>query len=294
MAIAVVYDAGARDEERGQSGLSRLDERLMFEGSRNVLAGDHARLIAGRGGVVDAASGPDRATFTEALPAGDLALGLWLEADRMRGLAPTQTGFDALRRTLQEEHRARVSGVAYQAGRVRLEELVYQGYWPYEHAALDLDGAELAWVEAFRASHYGPGSAVLSIAGDVDADAAMAMVHRYFDDVPRGAPAPGAFPALPEQTSQRTAVIEDGHARTPGLFYGWAIPPAQSASSTRRSSSRGRSSPAARAPGSIASSCAIGRSRRRSRPARGSGGGRISSASRWCSPAAPSWPTSSG
>src|SRR6185312_14656553 len=191
VAIAVTYDAGMRDEERGQGGLARLDARLMFAGSHKVSAGEHARLVEGRGGEVSVVALPDRTTFIDTLPAGELALGLWLEADRMRGLEPAQGALDAALHAIQAEHAA--------TARSRLEALVYQGYFPYEHDALD--AVDLPAALAFHARHHGPGSAVLAIAGDVDPEATLALVHRSFDDV-SGAPAT-AFtdPGLPEQTS---------------------------------------------------------------------------------------------
>ncbi len=236
VAIAVVYDVGARDEERGRSGFAHLFEHMMFQGSRNVPRGDHLRLIAGHGGEVNGTTNADRTSYFEQLPENELALGLWLEADRMRSLDVSQQNFENQRKVVQEEYRMRVSNAAYQPSRIRLEELVYQGYWPYEHPTIgsmaDLDGAQLPWVQAFHAAHYGPSEAVLAIAGDVDAETALGLVHRYFDEVP-GVPAPPktfkTFPALPEQTSQRTATVEDDHARTPGVLYGWAVPPARSA-----------------------------------------------------------------
>jgi predicted Zn-dependent peptidase len=93
----------------------------------------------------------------------------------------------------------------------------------------DLDGAQLDWVQAFHAAHYGPNNAVLCIAGDVDPSAALSLARGYFEGIPKVAAPPFVDPGLPDQTSQRTAVIEDDHARSPGLFYGWALPPARSA-----------------------------------------------------------------
>src|SRR6185437_7280264 len=114
----------------------------------------------------------------------------------------------------------------------RLQELVFQGYWPYEHDTIgsmaDLDVAKLDWVQAFHRSHYGPNDAVLVVAGDVTPDAVMALVHKYFDAVPRVTVPAFKDPGLPEQTSPRTAVMKDDHARTPGVLLGWAVPPAGS------------------------------------------------------------------
>jgi zinc protease len=233
VAIAVVYDVGARDEERGKSGFAHLFEHMMFQGSGNVAKGEHGRLVAGHGGTLNGTTNNDRTNYYEVLPENELGLGLWLEADRMRSLDVSQDNFENQRKVVEEEYRMRVSNVAYKPSVIRLEELVYQGYWPYEHSVIgsmaDLDGAKLEWVKTFHDRHYGPNDAVLTIAGDVDPDAAMALVHTYFDAVPRVTVVPFTDPGLPEQTSQRTAVVKDDHARTPGLLLGWAIPPARSA-----------------------------------------------------------------
>ena len=232
VAIAVVYDVGSRDEERGQRGFAHLFEHLMFQGSQNVAKGDHVRLVAGHGGMLDGTTGVDRTSYFEKLPESELALGLWLEADRMRSLDVSAESFGSQRKVVEEEYRLRVSSAAYESSGIRLEELVYQGFWPYEHPTIgslaDLDGAELPWVKAFHDHHYGPNDAVLAIAGDVDPEQAIALAHRYFDAIPRIEAAPYHEVPLPEQTSQRTAIVKDDRARTPGVLYGWAIPPARS------------------------------------------------------------------
>jgi zinc protease len=231
VAIAMVYDVGSRNEEKGRSGFAHLFEHMMFEGSKNVGKGEHFKLVAGHGGELNGTTNADRTNYFEVLPENELALGLWLEADRMRSLDVSQTNFENQRKVVEEEYRLRVSNAAYQPSRIRREELVFQGFWPYEHSTIgsmaDLDAAELAWVQAFHASHYGPNNAVLVIAGDVDADGAVTMARRYFEDIPRVSPPAFTEPPFPEQVSERTAHLEEEHARTPGVFYGWAIPPAR-------------------------------------------------------------------
>jgi zinc protease len=126
----------------------------------------------------------------------------------------------------------RVSNVAYVPSALRLEELVYQGYWPYEHSTIgsmsDLDAAKLEWVQEFFAKHYAPNNAVLTISGDFDTAEAQALVRKYFDPAKRAELAPFDDVPFPEQTSQRTAVVRDAFARTPGIIYGWAVPPFRS------------------------------------------------------------------
>ncbi|WP_437505779.1 M16 family metallopeptidase [Sorangium sp. So ce1099] len=228
VAVAVTYDAGSRDEPSGRSGVARLVAGMMARGSRNVPAGEHLRLVTERGGETADEVGVDRTTYAEALPASELALALWLEADRMRALDLSAQAFEAQRREAQER-RGAVLGAAHGQGAIRLQALVFQGYWPHEHPALgeadDLAGAEVSWARDFHAAHYGPNRAVLTLAGGFDPGEAMELVHRYFDGIPAVTAVPFKDVPFPEQTSQRTAVVRDSAARAPAILYGWAVPP---------------------------------------------------------------------
>ena len=84
VAVCVTYDVGSRNERLAQSGFAHLFEHMMFQGSRNVPKGDHFKLIAARGGRTNGTTSADRTNYYEALPANELPLALWLEADRMR------------------------------------------------------------------------------------------------------------------------------------------------------------------------------------------------------------------
>ena len=150
----------------------------------------------------------------------------------MKSLDVSAENFENQRKVVQEEYRMRVSNVAYAPAQIRLDELVFQGYWPYEHDAIgsmqDLDNAQLEWVRAFHDSHYAPNLAVLSIAGDFDPDEAMQLVHRFFDTGKKQEKViPYEPPPVVEQTAPRTASLEDSHAKTPGFFYGYQIPAAR-------------------------------------------------------------------
>ena len=228
IAVAVAYDVGSRNEEHGKSGFAHLFEHMMFQGSKNVEKGGHFRLISAHGGQLNGTTNPDRTNYFEMLPENELALGLFLKADRMKSLDISEANFENQRKVVQEEYRMRVSNAAYAPSEIRLEELVYQGYWPYEHSTIgsmaDLAAARLDSVGDFFAHHYGPNNAVLSIAGDFDPAQALVLVHRYFDSAAKIAATPFDAVVFPEQTSQRTAVMKDDNARTAGLFYGWAIP----------------------------------------------------------------------
>src|ERR1700674_4551263 len=90
-AIAVSYGVGSKDERAGRTGFAHLFEHMMFKGSENVGAGEHFFLIFNYGGNMNGTTNEDRTVYFESLPANQLDLGLFLEADRMRSLATNIT-----------------------------------------------------------------------------------------------------------------------------------------------------------------------------------------------------------
>jgi predicted Zn-dependent peptidase len=229
VAVAVTYDVGSRDEEPGKSGFAHLFEHLMFGATKNLAEGELQKLVLSRGGFLSATTHVDRTPYFMVVPENEMALALWLEAERMRSVDVSQKSFEAERKVMEEEHRLRVDNAPYGKAYWALGELVFQGAHAYAHpvpgALSDLGRAELGWVRAFHASHYGPNTAVLSLSGDFDPDAAMALVHRHFDAIPRIAAKPFAEQAVPEQASERRRAVEDAVARLPGLEIGFATPP---------------------------------------------------------------------
>src|SRR5690606_28067537 len=66
--VCVTYDAGSRDESEGRSGVAHLFEHLMFQGSLNVAAGEHFRLIAARGGRPDGVATKEVTNYFTEIP----------------------------------------------------------------------------------------------------------------------------------------------------------------------------------------------------------------------------------
>jgi zinc protease len=229
VALDVMYDVGSRNEERGHSGFAHLFEHMMFQGSANVARGDHMKLVSSHGGQLNANTGSDRTNYFDLVPGSELPLAMWLEGDRMKSLDVSQSNLDNQRQVVEEEYRMRILNAAYVPAQLRLEELVFQGYWPYEHATIgsmkDLDAAQLDWVQAFHAAYYAPNEAVLVVAGDFDPAVALERAKTYFGDA-KSVTAPAYDPGpMPDQAAPREDVIEDAHARFPAIFYGWPIPP---------------------------------------------------------------------
>jgi zinc protease len=88
----------------------------------------------------------------------------------------------------------------------------------------DLDAATVGDVESFFRSYYGPGNAVLGIAGDVAPADVFAKVERYFGALPaRPVPAPPDV-AEPRNTAERTLEETDPLARVPAIAVGFKMP----------------------------------------------------------------------
>jgi zinc protease len=225
--LSLVYDVGSRHEERGRTGFAHYFEHMMFQGSANVDKGEMARLISGRGGTLGGGTGPDVTQYYSTVPASELPLALWLEADRMKALDVTETNFENQRLVVQEEVRGGLNS-PYTTASIRLSELVFQGYWPYEHptggSLADIDAAKFLEVKAFHARHYGPNNAVLALAGGFDPEEAISLVRRYFGSIPRIQRPPYTDPPLPEQTALRSSALKDDFARAPAVFIGVAGP----------------------------------------------------------------------
>jgi len=233
VAVSVYYDVGSRNEVKGRSGFAHLFEHMMFQGSANVGKGEHFSLIINRGGDANGTTSTDRTNYFETLPSNELALGLWLEADRMRSLAITQENFENQRMTVMEERRQRIDNQPYIPSMLRINELAYGDYWSYAHSTIgdmqDLIGAPLEAVQEFFHTYYAPNNAVLSISGDFSNDEAMVLIKKYFGDIPAQTTPSYVEPSPPEQSAERTETMYDANATLPAFHIAYHIPPNRSA-----------------------------------------------------------------
>jgi predicted Zn-dependent peptidase len=233
VAIAIYYDVGSRNEVRGRSGFAHLFEHMMFQGSANVGKGEHFQLVMNRGGSMNGTTNHDRTNYFETLPSNELALGLWLEADRMRSLAITAENFENQRQTVMEERRQSYENQPYMLSMLRINELAFGDYWPYSHSTIgdmqDLENAPLEAVQEFFSQHYAPNNAVVSIAGDFDPTEAMELLNRYFGPISRREVPAYAPPEIQPQTAERVDTMIDPVAELPAFHVGYHIPPSREA-----------------------------------------------------------------
>jgi zinc protease len=226
-AIAISYKVGSRDERKGRTGFAHLFEHMMFKGSENVGPGELDYLIFTNGGSMNGTTNTDRTLYYEVLPRNQLDLGLFLEADRMRGLVITPDNLENQRQAVKEERRLRVDNQPYGGESEKMEELIYDNF-AYHHSVIgsmaDLDAASVDDVRQFFKTYYAPNNAVLALVGDLNAKDALARVKKYFGSIQRQeAPKPVDL-TEPAKEGERRAKIEDPLARLARVDIAYRIP----------------------------------------------------------------------
>lgn len=218
--ISMTYNVGSRDERPGRSGLAHLMEHMMFQGSENVGKGEHFILVLESGGSANGTTTAERTNYFQTLPATQLELGIFLEADRMRALEVTQANLDNQRHAVQEERRQNYDNRPYGKTYEAVIGTAYDNF-AYRHSPVgsmeDLDAVTLEEARAFFRTYYAPNNAVLALAGDFDIDAALALIKKYFEPIPSQPAPPVPDITEPEQRGERRKTIEDAFARAPRL-----------------------------------------------------------------------------
>ncbi|MDX6529801.1 MAG: zinc protease [Blastocatellia bacterium] len=228
VAVNVTYNVGSRNEREGRTGFAHLFEHMMFQGSENVGKSEHFILVYNNGGTMNGTTNEDRTNYFEALPANQIELALYLEADRMRSLAVTQENLDNQRNAVQEERRIGLDNAAYgKTGEIQ-QALMYDNF-AYKHSTIgsmtDLNAASVADVQAFFKMYYAPNNAVLTLVGDFKTADALAIVKKYFDNIPRQADPPPVDMTEPEQKAERRTSVDDQLARLPRVDIAYKTAP---------------------------------------------------------------------
>ena len=225
--VTLHYRVGSSFERPGQSGFAHLFEHLMFQGSANVPANEHGRLVDSAGGRWNASTSKDRTNYYNTLPSHEWKLGLWLESDRLLALQVTEENFENQRQTVIEEKKQSYDNRPYGMAFLRFDELAYEN-WAYGHPIIgseeDLRTASLSDAQNFHDMHYGPSTAVLVLSGDFQTPAALELITQYFGEAP-GKPVPQP-PDLsePVQLSEKRETMVDPLGMLPALYQGYHMP----------------------------------------------------------------------
>jgi len=223
-AMNIIYDVGARDEERSRTGFAHLFEHLMFGGSVNIPEYDEPLQMAG--GENNAYTTNDITNYYIQLPLKNLETAFWLESDRMLSLAFSEKSLDVQRKVVCEEFKEHYLNKPYGDAWHLLRKLAYKVHpyqWPTIGENLEqIETAKLDDVKAFFFKHYCPVNAVMCVAGNVTVAQVRGLAEKWFGNIPSGVKYERHIPAEPRQEDARTETVE---ADVPlnALYKAWHI-----------------------------------------------------------------------
>ncbi len=187
--VSVMYHVGSKNENPELTGFAHFFEHLMFEGTENIPRHQYDKYVSRAGGELNANTSSDRTYYYEKLPSNQLALGLWLESERMMHAKVEAIGIKTQKGVVIQEKKQSYDNRPY--GGI-LPETMKRAYvkHPYrwitigdeEHITNAKDEDFLNFYKEF----YVPNNAVLTICGDFKTDEAKKLVNDYFTEIPKG------------------------------------------------------------------------------------------------------------
>jgi zinc protease len=232
VAVNLWYHVGAANERAGRTGFAHLFEHMMFEGSLNVGEKSHFKYLEAAG--MSDANGTtsfDRTNYYETLPSNQLALGLWLESDRMGFLLDTLTRekLKNQRDVVRNERRQTHENVPYGVANEAMYHALFPPAHPYYGDVIgsheDIESARLNDVRDFFKTYYSPNNATLTIVGDFTKPQAKALVEKYFGPLQRGPAKPAVNVPMPGISQEKRITVTD-QVQLPQVTFAWLAPQA--------------------------------------------------------------------
>ncbi len=225
--VYMIFDVGARSEEKGRTGFAHLFEHMMFEGSANAPKGVRDTMVESNGGVQNGSTHPDFTDYYEVLPSNKLATALWLDSDRMRSLAITDENLKNQKEAVKQERRLSFDNQPYATAEVDVWPTLIFHNWQSSHSLIgsfdDLNAATVADVTKFFKTYYAPNNAALAIVGDIRIPEAKQLVETYFGDI-QAQPQPKRPDMTEPPIQAHMETYKDPMARVPAVMIGWPGP----------------------------------------------------------------------
>ena len=225
VALNILYNVGARDEDPEHTGFAHLFEHLMFGGSVNIPDYDMPLQLAG--GENNAWTNNDITNYYLTVPRQNVETGFWLESDRMLSLDFSERSLEVQRGVVMEEFKQRCLNQPYGDVGHLLRPLAYQTHpyqWPTIGKELShIANATLEEVKAFFFRFYAPNNAILAVTGNISFEEAVALTEKWFASIPRREVPLRNLPQEQEQTEERRLTVER-NVPLDSLFMAYHMP----------------------------------------------------------------------
>ncbi len=184
----MLYKVGARNECVGATGLAHFLEHMAFRATKNFPNTDVVSRIYGVGGEWHGYTWIDQTTYFETVPVQYFDLVLRIQADRMNNALIKADEVEAERGAVITELRSYENDPASLLNDA-VQEISFLEH-PYRYNTIgwvsDVEKIQHEDIASFYHRFYNPSNAILAIAGDVDTEQTLNLVHKYFDAIPAG------------------------------------------------------------------------------------------------------------
>lgn len=210
VAVNVLYNVGAKDEDKEHTGFAHLFEHLMFGGSVNIPDYDAPVQLAG--GENNAWTNNDITNYYLSLPKQNVETGFWLESDRMLSLDFSPKSLDVQRQVVIEEFKQRYLNQPYGDVSHLVRPLAFKEH-PYQWPTIGKEishiaNATLDDVKDFFFHFYAPNNAILCITGNISFDETIRLAEKWFSPIPARDIRARNLPQEPKQTEERRLEVE--------------------------------------------------------------------------------------
>ena len=210
VALNLLYDVGARDEDPSHTGFAHLFEHLMFGGSLHIP--DYDTPAQNAGGENNAWTNNDITNYYITLPHQNVETGFWLESDRMFSLDFSPKSLEVQRQVVIEEFKQRNLNQPYGDASHLLRELAYESH-PYRWPTIGKEIAHIAQatleeVKDFFYRFYAPNNAILAVTGHISFEETIRLAEKWFGPIPARNISPRQLPAEKPQTAVRRKTVE--------------------------------------------------------------------------------------
>ena len=210
VALNLLYDVGARDEDPSHTGFAHLFEHLMFGGSLHIP--DYDTPVQNAGGENNAWTNNDITNYYIPLPYQNVETGFWLESDRMLSLDFSPKSLEVQRQVVIEEFKQRNLNQPYGDASHLLRELAYESH-PYRWPTIGKEIAHIAQatleeVKDFFYRFYAPNNAILAVTGHISFEETIRLAEKWFGPIPARNIPPRQLPAEKPQTAVRRKTVE--------------------------------------------------------------------------------------
>ena len=210
VALNILYNVGAKDENENHTGFAHLFEHLMFGGSVNIP--DYDNYVQEAGGESNAWTNNDITNYYVTLPYSNVETAFWLESDRMLSLEFSTNSLEVQRQVVIEEFKQRNLNQPYGDVPHIMRAMAFKSH-PYKWPTIGKEishiaNATMEEVKDFFYRFYAPNNAILAVTGHISFDETIRLAEKWFGPIPHRDVQERHLPIEQKQTKERRQVVE--------------------------------------------------------------------------------------